>query len=63
MELAEQIGRTLHQLLPASSQPRPARQRRHRREALGVTGVVIRQYALDGLARRLDVIGVPLNTL
>jgi ribonucleoside-diphosphate reductase beta chain len=31
-------------------------------EALGVTGDEVRKYALDGLTRRLNIIGVPLTT-
>jgi ribonucleoside-diphosphate reductase beta chain len=32
-------------------------------DALGVSGEEIREFALGGLTRRLDIIGVPLNTV
>jgi hypothetical protein len=32
-------------------------------EALGATGDEIRAFALDGLARRLKIVGVPLESL
>jgi hypothetical protein len=32
-------------------------------EVLGVTEDQIRQFALDGMTRRLDIIGVPLATV
>jgi hypothetical protein len=35
----------------------------HDFEALGASGDAIRDFALAGLTRRLDIIGVPLSTL
>jgi ribonucleoside-diphosphate reductase beta chain len=62
--LADRIRATLRDLLPsvASALAPPDREGTDW-EALGATGEEIRTFALDGLTRRLDIIGVPLTSL
>ena len=62
--LAEAVRATLRELLPtvAESLTPPAREATDR-SALGVDAEEIRNFALGGLGRRLDVIGVPLSDL
>lgn len=59
-ELAERTRLTLHNLLPAAAEaltpPAGAEQ------TLGASADEIRGFALRGLARRLNIIGVPLET-
>ncbi len=63
-ELGEQIRRTLRELLPAAAAAlTPPDTDGTDWEALGASSTTIRDYALDGLTRRLMVIGVPLDTL
>ena len=63
-ELAEEIRRTLRQLLPdAAAALAPPDSQGTDWEALGASSTAIHEYALKGLARRLNIIGVPLDTL
>ena len=63
-ELAEEIRRTLRQLLPdAAAALAPPDSQGTDWEALGASSTAIREYALKGLTRRLNIIGVPLDTL
>jgi ribonucleoside-diphosphate reductase beta chain len=60
--LADRIRSKLHELLPAVANAlAPPDQDDTDWEALGATGDEIRQFALDGLTRRLTIIGVPLT--
>ena len=61
----ETVRQTLRDLLPhvaASLQP-PSTGSGHDFAAIGATPEAIRDFALGGLTRRLDIIGVPLSTL
>jgi ribonucleoside-diphosphate reductase beta chain len=61
--LADRIRSKLHDLLPAVANAlAPPDQQDTDWEALGATSDEIRQFALDGLTRRLNVIGVPLTS-
>lgn len=61
--LADRIRSKLHELLPAvASALAPPDQEGTDWEALGATSDEIRQFALDGLTRRLNIIGVPLSS-
>jgi ribonucleoside-diphosphate reductase beta chain len=63
-ELAEQIRQTLRQLLPAAASAlAPPDSDGTDWEALGATGEDIRAFALDGLTRRMKIVGIPLETL
>jgi ribonucleoside-diphosphate reductase beta chain len=63
-EFAEQIRRTLRQLLPeAAAALAPPDTEGTDWEALGASSTTIRDYALHGLTRRLNIIGVPIDTL
>ena len=63
-QLADQLRGTLRELLPAAAAAlAPPDSDGTDFEALGASGDAIRQFALDGLTRRLNVIGVPLETL
>jgi ribonucleoside-diphosphate reductase beta chain len=60
--LADRIRSKLRELLPAvASALAPPGQEATDWEALGATGDAIRQFALEGLTRRLNLIGVPLT--
>jgi ribonucleoside-diphosphate reductase beta chain len=62
--LADRIRAQLRELLPAVANAlAPLGDEETDWEALGATRDEIRQYALGGLTRRLNVIGVPLNTM
>ena len=62
--IADRIRAKLVELLPAvATALAPPDSEDTDWEALGVTGDEVRKYALDGLTRRLNVIGVPLDTL
>jgi ribonucleoside-diphosphate reductase beta chain len=62
--LADRVRLTLRDLLPAvSSALTPPDREGTDWEALGASGDEIRAFALTGLKRRLDVIGVPLGIL
>jgi ribonucleoside-diphosphate reductase beta chain len=63
-DLAERVRSQLRELLPAvASALAPPDQQDTDWEALGATSNEIRQFALDGLSRRLNIIGVPIHTL
>jgi len=64
-ELAEAVRETMRELLPsvAESLAPPDRGSGSSGDALGFSAVEIRKFALGGLTRRLDFIGVPLSTL
>jgi ribonucleoside-diphosphate reductase beta chain len=60
--LAERIRAKLMELLPAvATALAPPDSQEINWEALGATGDEIRRFALDGLTRRLNIIGVPLR--
>jgi ribonucleoside-diphosphate reductase beta chain len=62
--LADRIRDKLRQLLPAVANAlAPPDSQNTDWEALGATSEEIRSYALEGLTRRLNIIGVPLSTL
>ena len=61
--MAHRIRAKLMELLPAVANAlAPPDTQDTDWEALGATGDEIRQYALDGLTRRLNIIGVPLTS-
>jgi ribonucleoside-diphosphate reductase beta chain len=63
-ELGEHVRQTLRELLPAvASALAPPDSAGADFEALGATGDEIRAFALDGLGRRLKIVGVPLESL
>ena len=63
-ELADQLRDTLRGLLPAAAAAlAPPDSGGTDFEALGASGDQIRAFALDGLTRRLGIIGVPLDSL
>jgi ribonucleoside-diphosphate reductase beta chain len=58
------IRETLRELLPAVAESlKPPGGGDDSGELLGVTQDAIRQFALDGMTRRLEIIGVPLETV
>jgi ribonucleoside-diphosphate reductase beta chain len=59
---AERIRASLRELLPATAEAL-APPGDGDFGALGVTGEEVREFALRGLARRLQIVGVPLDTL
>ncbi len=62
--LAEPVRATLRELLPAVAESlTPPDREGTDWNALGAGAEEIRDFALSGLSRRLDVIGVPLSTL
>lgn len=62
--LAEAVRATLRELLPAVAESlTPPDREGTDWNALGAGAEEIREFALGGLSRRLDVIGVPLSTL
>ncbi len=62
--LAEAVRSTLRELLPAVAESlAPPEREGINWSALGADAKEIRDFALGGLTRRLDVIGVPLSTL
>lgn len=62
--LADQIRSTLEELLPAVAESlTPPDREGTDWDALGASSEEIRDFAIGGLERRLDVIGVPLSTL
>ena len=62
--LAEAVRATLRELLPAVAESlTPPDRRGTDWNALGAGAEEIRNFAIGGLTRRLDVIGVPLSTL
>jgi ribonucleoside-diphosphate reductase beta chain len=63
-ELAERVRETLRNLLPAvATSLTPPDRDDTDWEALGAGSDEIRDFALDGLTRRLNIVGVPLATL
>ncbi|MGB2710654.1 MAG: ribonucleotide-diphosphate reductase subunit beta [Conexibacter sp.] len=64
-QTVEVVRATLRELLPsvAAALTPPDRQDATDWDALGVNAEEIRGFALDGLTRRLDIVGVPLATL
>jgi ribonucleoside-diphosphate reductase beta chain len=63
-EHGDTIRETLRRLLPAVAESlKPPGDGDGSGEVLGVTEDEIRQFALDGMTRRLDIIGVPLATV
>ena len=62
--LAEHVRRTLRELLPvvAEALTPPDRQGTDW-DALGASADEIRSFALNGLTRRLKIVGVPLSSL
>jgi len=62
-EQADTVRETLRELLPAVAESlKPPGAGEGSGEVLGVTEDDIRQFALDGMTRRLEIIGVPLET-
>jgi ribonucleoside-diphosphate reductase beta chain len=62
--LADQIRATLRELLPAAANAlAPPDREGTDFDALGASSDDIREFALGGLTRRLNIIGIPLNTL
>lgn len=61
----ETVRQTLRDMLPsvAASLSPPNTGTTHDFEALGASGEAIREFALGGLTRRLEIIGVPLSSL
>ena len=61
---AEAVRGTLRKLLPAVSEALAPPDRENADwEVLGASADEVRESALKGLSRRLDVVGVPLSTL
>jgi ribonucleoside-diphosphate reductase beta chain len=61
---ADTVRETLRELLPAVAESlKPPGAGDGAGEALGVTEDEIRRFALDGITRRLEIIGVPLETV
>jgi ribonucleoside-diphosphate reductase beta chain len=62
--LADAVRSTLRELLPAVAESlTPPDREGTNWDALGVSAEEIREFALGGLSRRLNVVGVPLSTL
>jgi ribonucleoside-diphosphate reductase beta chain len=64
-EMADAVRETLREVLPsvAASLSPPDTGSSGDFDAIGASAEEIRAFALDGLKRRLDIIGVPLSTL
>jgi ribonucleoside-diphosphate reductase beta chain len=64
-EMADVVRQTLRDLLPSvtASLAPPDTGSNHDFAAIGASSDDIRAFALDGLTRRLDIIGVPLTSL
>lgn len=64
-ESADTVRQTLRDILPsvAASLAPPDTGTSHDFEALGASSEAIREFALGGLTRRLDIVGVPLSSL
>jgi ribonucleoside-diphosphate reductase beta chain len=63
-ELADNVRQTLRALLPAVAESlTPPDRNGTDWDALGASSDEIREFALSGLRRRLNVVGVPLDTL
>jgi ribonucleoside-diphosphate reductase beta chain len=62
--LADAVRATLRELLPAVAESlTPPDHEKTEWDALGASAEEIRNFAIGGLTRRLDVIGVPLSTI
>ena len=57
------VRETLRDLLPSVAESLKPPGNGAAEAALGITEADLRGFALDGLTRRLDLIGVPINTL
>jgi ribonucleoside-diphosphate reductase beta chain len=63
-ELADNVRATLRDLLPAVAESlTPPDREGTDWEALGASATEVREFAINGLSRRLKVVGVPLDTL
>jgi ribonucleoside-diphosphate reductase beta chain len=63
-ELAESVRQTLRDLLPAVAESlTPPDREGTDWDALGASSDEIREFAIGGLKRRLDIVGVPLDSL
>jgi ribonucleoside-diphosphate reductase beta chain len=63
-QLADNVRQTLRDLLPAVAESlTPPDREGTDWDALGASSTEIREFALGGLSRRLNIIGVPLDTL
>ena len=62
-EQADTVRETLRELLPRVADSLKPPGERTAGELLGVTQDEIRAFALDGLTRRLKIIGVPIETV
>jgi ribonucleoside-diphosphate reductase beta chain len=62
-EQAENVRATLRELLPSVAEALGGGDGGPDIQRLGVGTDEVRQFALDGLTRRLDIIGVPLSSL
>jgi ribonucleoside-diphosphate reductase beta chain len=63
-QLAENVRKTLRDLLPAVAESlTPPDREGTDWDALGASSDEIRGFALDGLRRRLNIVGVPLESL
>ena len=62
--MGDVVRQALRDLLPSVAESlKPPGDGNGAGEVLGVTGDDIRDFALSGLTRRLDIIGVPLSSL
>ena len=62
-EQAETVRATLRELLPSVAEALGGAEDGPDIQRLGVSTDDVRQFALDGLTRRLDIIGVPLSSV
>jgi ribonucleoside-diphosphate reductase beta chain len=62
-DMGDVIRQTLRELLPAVADSLKPPGDAAAESVLGITEDDLRQFALAGLTRRLDIIGVPINTL
>jgi ribonucleoside-diphosphate reductase beta chain len=63
-ELADNVRATLRDLLPAVAESlTPPDREGSDWEALGASATEVREFAINGLSRRLKIVGVPLDTL
>ena len=62
-DTADVVRQTLRDLLPSVAESLKTPGDGAAESVLGISEDHLRQFALDGLTRRLDIIGVPINTL
>ena len=62
-DLGNTVRQVLRDLLPSVAASLKPPGDSNTGSALGISEADLRQFALDGLTRRLDIIGVPINTL